>query len=229
MSKHTPRRLFLSELPVGERDGKMAYAKLEIVAPSQDPRYLVFSVARIEFSYEQKHKGFISTSKEEAEANARRLVACWNACEGIATDELEEIARTGGMLGPREDVAKIAEQRDELREALQALVDAAWLEDSHAVRFDGTVMFSPGYDFSGIDGGRRAEFREEGIEFVVWPAGDAGGNWSAYSTYDGSLWFELFETEDEAREQCMKLLDQVMPDHPISKARAALAATGEPQ
>ena len=120
-------------------------------------------------------------------------------------------------------------QRDELREALQALVDAAWLEDSHAVRFDGTVMFSPGYDFSGIDGGRRAEFREEGIEFVVWPAGGAGGNWSAYSTYDGSLWFERFETEDEAREQCMKLLDQVMPDHPISKARAALAKAGEPR
>lgn len=94
MSKHTPGRLFLSELPVGERDGEMAYAKLEIVAPSQDPRYLVFSVARIEFSYEQKHKGFISTSKEEAEANARRLVACWNACEGMATDVLEKIART---------------------------------------------------------------------------------------------------------------------------------------
>lgn len=106
--QHTPGRLFLGELPVGERDGKMAYAKIEIVAPSQDPRYLVFSVARIAFSYEQKHKGFISTSKEEAEANARRLVACWNACEGMETDELEEIARTGGMLGPREDVAKPA-------------------------------------------------------------------------------------------------------------------------
>ena len=130
MSKHTPGRLFLSELPVGERDGKMAYAKLEIVAPSQDPRYLVFSVARIEFSYEQKHKGFISTSKEEAEANARRLVACWNACEGIATDELEEIARIGGMLGPREDVAKIAEQRDELREALQSIAEY-WNRDQN--------------------------------------------------------------------------------------------------
>lgn len=99
MSKHTPGRLFLSELPVGERDGKMAYAKLEIVAPSQDPRYLVFSVARIEFSYEQKHKGFISTSKEEAEANARRLVACWNACEGMATDALEQISRIGWIAG----------------------------------------------------------------------------------------------------------------------------------
>ena len=26
---------------------------------------------------------------EEAEANARRLVACWNACEGISTEALE--------------------------------------------------------------------------------------------------------------------------------------------
>ena len=227
MSKHTPGRLSVDEYPVTLANGDLAHAKLSIVAPSKDPRYLHFSVGMVNFSAE--FTGLYPSDVEEAEANARRLVACWNACEGIATDELEEIARTGGMLGPREDVAKIAEQRDELREALQALVDAAWLEDSHAVRFDGTVMFSPGYDFSGIDGGRRAEFREEGIEFVVWPAGDAGGNWSAYSTYDGSLWFELFETEDEAREQCMKLLDQVMPDHPISKARAALAATGEPQ
>jgi hypothetical protein len=28
------------------------------------------------------------------EANARRLVACWNACEGISTDELERRAST---------------------------------------------------------------------------------------------------------------------------------------
>ena len=157
--------------------------------------------------------------------NDRRVAACLDALKHVSTEDLESgrVQSIGLRLFDAE------KQRDELREALQALVDAAWLEDSHAVRFDGTVMFSPGYDFSGIDGGRRAEFREEDIEFVVWPAGDAGGNWSAYSTYDGSLWFELFETEDEAREQCMKLLDQVMPDHPISKARAALAATGEPQ
>lgn len=51
--------------------------------------------------------------------DARRLAACWNACAGISTDELEEIARTGGMLGPREDVARIAKQRDDLLEALK--------------------------------------------------------------------------------------------------------------
>lgn len=55
----------------------------------------------------------------EQRANARRLVACWNACEGISTDELVQIADTGGMLGPREDVARIAAQRDELLAALR--------------------------------------------------------------------------------------------------------------
>lgn len=52
---------------------------------------------------------------------AKRLAACWNACNGITTNELEHIASTGGMLGPREDVARIASQRDELVDALRAL------------------------------------------------------------------------------------------------------------
>ena len=117
--------------------------------------------------------------------------------------------------------------------ALRALVDSHWLEDSHAVDFDGTVFFGQYYDFSGIDGYRRAEFRDEAIEFVVWPAGSASGKWSAYATWDGSLWFERFDSEDEARAVCMKKLVRVMPDHPVSRAVAAIAraeaALAEPQ
>ena len=116
MSKHTPGRLSVDEYPVTLANGDLAHAKLSIVAPSKDPRYLHFSIGMVNFSAE--FTGLYPSDVEEAEANARRLVACWNACEGMAADELEEIARTGGMLGPREDVAKIAEQRDKLREAL---------------------------------------------------------------------------------------------------------------
>ena len=58
---------------------------------------------------------------QEAEANMRRLVACWNACQGITTEDLGWISQTGGMLGPREDVARIAAQRDELLEALREI------------------------------------------------------------------------------------------------------------
>ena len=67
-------------------------------------------------------------------ANARRIVACVNACEGISTDELEEIASTGGMLGPREDVARIAKQRDELLEALEEMVRT--FDKNHAPALD---------------------------------------------------------------------------------------------
>lgn len=111
----------------------------------------------------------------------------------------------------------------DLLEALRDLIDNHWLEDSHAVGFDGTVMFGPYYDFSGIDGCRRSEFRDDGIEFVVWPAGGAGRKWSAYSTYEGSLWFEQFDSEAKARAVCMKRLADVMPEHAVSKAMVAIA------
>ena len=52
----------------------------------------------------------------------RRVAACWNACEGISTEDLTDIARTGGMLGPRDDIAQIAKQRDGLANALSELL-----------------------------------------------------------------------------------------------------------
>ena len=94
-AKHTPGRLSVDEYPVTLANGDLAHAKLSIVAPSKDPRYLHFSIGMVNFSAE--FTGLYPSDVEEAEANARRLVACWNACEGMATDELEEITRTGWM------------------------------------------------------------------------------------------------------------------------------------
>ena len=51
-----------------------------------------------------------------------RARACVNACEGISTEDLTDIARTGGMLGPREDISRIAKQRDDLANALSELL-----------------------------------------------------------------------------------------------------------
>lgn len=47
------------------------------------------------------------------EHNARRLVACWNACDGIITEELEAGA-----------IQKLREQHDELLAALRGMLDA---------------------------------------------------------------------------------------------------------
>ncbi len=110
----------------------------------------------------------------------------------------------------------------ELLLALEECVDLSWNQDSHVAKFDGTVMFGIGYDFSGIDGWEREEFLAK-YDCVVWPSGGSNAKWSAYCTYDGSMWFEQFDTVQDAKEQCMKLLDVVLPDHPAMKARAAIA------
>ena len=59
------------------------------------------------------------TAGERGIANARRLVACWNACDGIATEVLENIVTTGDTLLSR------FEQRNETEREMLELLEAA--------------------------------------------------------------------------------------------------------
>lgn len=63
------------------------------------------------------------------EANARRLVACWNACEGIPTEVLEA-QQAGGLPWHVADQIEQRIQRDELLAALQAFLQGAKCVDS---------------------------------------------------------------------------------------------------
>lgn len=60
------------------------------------------------------------TSKE----NARRLVACWNACEGFETEALERHGIDGVMFGTKEWLIRLNEQRDALLAALENAADS---------------------------------------------------------------------------------------------------------
>lgn len=60
-------------------------------------------------------------TRAEAEANARRIVACVNACAGMSTEDLEETIKYHGDLQTL--FAKWKEQRDELHTALK------WAQD----------------------------------------------------------------------------------------------------
>lgn len=53
-----------------------------------------------------------------SEANARRIAACWNACDGIPTAWLE-----GGAADILEHSIALIKQRDELLAALRLIVD----------------------------------------------------------------------------------------------------------
>jgi len=65
------------------------------------------------------------------EANARRIVACWNACQTLTTEQVEFIAQDGG-------VRKLMDERDELAEALRMVQDAIYMDDSGALRLKNT-------------------------------------------------------------------------------------------
>lgn len=54
-----------------------------------------------------------------AEANARRIVACVNACRGLSTEDLE---KTGLVSAVGYQLQRLTAQRDGLRAALEALV-----------------------------------------------------------------------------------------------------------
>lgn len=64
---------------------------------------------------------------EPSEANARRLVACWNACEGISTEHLEDDAVRKLM----QDRDLLLAQRDELLAELKKALDSLEYVEKH--------------------------------------------------------------------------------------------------
>lgn len=61
---------------------------------------------------------FDKPDSDISEANARRIAACWNACEGIETDRLEEAPPLRNLA---EHVDLVVAQRDKLLELLNEL------------------------------------------------------------------------------------------------------------
>lgn len=65
----------------------------------------------------------------DCEEMARRLVACWNACEGVETDLIEAagdglLAKALKQVGQKHEALRNAEaQRDELLVALENIID----------------------------------------------------------------------------------------------------------
>lgn len=56
---------------------------------------------------------------ENDEGNARRLVACWNACEGLPTEKLEISPIFDVAMEAKRHLESVEKQRDELLKALK--------------------------------------------------------------------------------------------------------------
>lgn len=65
--------------------------------------------------------GWVEIGTAKTEADASRLVACWNACEGVSTAGVEVIARLGGIENKMRVTSELVRQRDELLAALNLL------------------------------------------------------------------------------------------------------------
>lgn len=66
----------------------------------------------------------VMESEDVDEADARRIVACVNACAGVPTKVLEAVGRHHGF-DPAEVIAEIEKQRDELLAALKLVLPMA--------------------------------------------------------------------------------------------------------
>lgn len=81
-------------------------------------------------------------TKDEAEANARRIVACVNACEGMDTESLESIAGRiaaksalqmhAYYVSNKAKVAAMEQQRDKLLAVLTEIAELDILKYHHA-------------------------------------------------------------------------------------------------
>ena len=80
-AKLTPGEWSVIEYPIGECNEKMAYAKIHVVAPSQDSAYPHFSIGVVNLS--PNHKGYTPIDVEEAEANARLFAASKKMLEAL--------------------------------------------------------------------------------------------------------------------------------------------------
>jgi len=111
-----------------------------------------------------------------SEEDARRLVTCWNACEGVQTNEIEELAAIGGVpslityskdLRAERDLAW--QQRDQLLEMLEGLLDIDgpqpgtkdWADRSRAVieQVTGAQLHGPGLQLREHQRSQRAHAR----------------------------------------------------------------------
>jgi len=91
----------------------------------------------------------INSWQDISEANARRLVACWNACEGIPTEILED-QQSSGLIAAEPDLLEALKdckrwhQGDNWRDSSTSEQRAAW--EAHNDLIDSAIAKATGVE-----------------------------------------------------------------------------------
>lgn len=79
---------------------------------------------------------FQGTLLDADEANARRIVACVNACAGMPQDDVDALTQAGGVMGLTVYADDMRQQRDQLLAAIEGVLancpDAEGLSSAYA-------------------------------------------------------------------------------------------------
>jgi hypothetical protein len=108
MSKHTPGPWYV---------GKTIDSDCRIYSPAG-----THAIART-YGPDLNGIGVCRLTGPENRADARRIVACVNACEGISTEAIEVISKMGGVQHKMPVTAALVAQRDELLLALERIAE----------------------------------------------------------------------------------------------------------
>lgn len=76
----------------------------------------------------------LSQDYDEGKANARRIVACVNACAGLSDDDLNAICLEGGVGAGFVAIRKLKQQRDELHQRVEQLLEECLNFEGEAVK-----------------------------------------------------------------------------------------------
>lgn len=102
-AQHTPERLQL--FPVGDN--------LEFFCPATEDGESILTIT---------HEGNTAFAVVLSDINARRLVACWNACDGVPVEVLEA-QQSGGLPWNVADQIEQLVQRDELLDSIKTYLE----------------------------------------------------------------------------------------------------------
>lgn len=101
-------------------------------------------------------ESYRAMTESEHRANARRIVACVNACAGMSDEAMELAVENGGMKAVIGFARDLERQRDQLLEALKVIVESEQCDGETVVCDFETLQSVARYAIASVEGGNQS-------------------------------------------------------------------------